>query len=93
MSISKMENSQVEPIAAQEYQTVQNQLDQASLNHKLEVLQGLDLSDAVTNVYVVKISPSNKVKRFLKIKRLKVHNDHKQNFKEYALPDGSPQTT
>ena len=76
-----MENLEAQPIAVQE---VQNQLDQAALDRKLEVLQSLDLDNAVTNVYVVRISTKNKEKRFLDIKRLKVHGDHKQRFKSYA---------
>lgn len=76
-----MDNLEVQPAVVQE---VQNQLDQAALDRKLEALQNLDLNDAVTNVYVAKISTSNKEKRFIDIKRLKVHGDHKQSFKSYA---------
>ncbi|MFT5296833.1 MAG: hypothetical protein ACI9YH_002856 [Colwellia sp.] len=76
-----MENLEAQPVAVRE---VQNQLDQAALERKLEVLQNLDLTDAVTNIYVAKISTSNKEKRFLDIKRLKVHGEHKQSFKSYA---------
>jgi len=70
-----------QPIASQE---IQNQLDQASLDRKLETLQNIDMSSAVINIYVAKISTSNKEKRFLDIKRLKIHGDNKQNFKNYA---------
>ena len=63
-----MENLEAQPVAVQE---VQNQLDQAALDRKLEILQGLDLANAVINIYVAKISTKNKEKRFLDIKRLK----------------------
>ena len=51
-------------------EVTQNQLDQAALDQKLQTLKGLDLNDAVTNVYVVKTSPDNKYKRFQKVMRL-----------------------
>jgi hypothetical protein len=76
-----MENLEAQPVAVQE---VQNQLDQAALDRKLEILQGLDLANAVINIYVAKISTKNKEKRFLDIKRLKVQGTHKQSFKGYA---------
>jgi len=55
-----------------------------SKSRKLETLQNIDMSSAVINIYVAKISTSNKEKRFLDIKRLKIHGDNKQNFKNYA---------
>jgi hypothetical protein len=76
-----MDNLEAQPVAIQEVQT---QLDQAALDRKLEILQALDLDNAVINIYVAKISTTNKEKRFLDIKRLKVQGDHKQSFKGYA---------
>lgn len=61
----------------------QKQLDQASLNQKLKSLKKLKLDDAIVNLYVTKISTSNKAKRFVKVKRLKVYNEHKGIFKNY----------
>ena len=76
-----MENLEAQTVAVQE---AQNILDQTALDRKLEVLQNLELTDAVTNIYVAKISTTNKEKRFLDIKRLKVQGNHKQSFKSYA---------
>lgn len=76
-----MEKLKVQPVAIKE---AQNQLDQVVLDRKLEVLQGLKLDASVVNVYVAKISTSNKEKRFVEIKRLKIHGEHKNSFKQYA---------
>ena len=48
----------------------QTQLDQAELDNKLSNLKSQDLANAVVNVYVTKISTSNKDKRFISVKRL-----------------------
>lgn len=77
-----MINNLVQNQAQQEQ--VQSQLDQASLDHKLNSLKNLDLDDAVVNVYVTKISPSNKDKRFIKIRRLKVHTEALKTLKSYV---------
>jgi hypothetical protein len=76
-----MESLEAQTVAVQ---AAQNQLDQAALDRKLEILQGLDLDNAVINIYVAKISTKNKEKRFLGVKRLKVESEHKQSFKSYA---------
>lgn len=76
-----MENLEAQPMAVKK---AQNQLNQAALDLKLKVLQELNLNDSVVNVYVAKISTSNKEKRFIDIKRLKIHGDHKNSFKKYA---------
>lgn len=76
-----MESLETQPSAALE---VQSQLDQAALDRKLEVLKNLDFTDAVINIYVAKISTTNKEKRFIEVKRLKVQGEHKLSFKGYA---------
>jgi hypothetical protein len=76
-----MESLEAQADAVQE---LQNQLDQAALDQKLEILKSLDLTDAVTNIYVTKISTTNKKKRFIEVKRLKVQSENKQSFKAYA---------
>jgi hypothetical protein len=76
-----MPNSQAKKVALEETQL---QLDQAVLNQKLQVLKGLDLSDAVINLYVTKVSTSNKGKRFVDVRRLKVHGNDKPRFKSYV---------
>lgn len=62
----------------------QTQLDQAALDNKLSILKSQDLANAVVNVYVTKISTTNKDKRFISVKRLKVHNSAKESFKSYV---------
>jgi len=64
---------------------VQCQLDQAFLDSKLETLKSLELNEAVVSIYVAKTSTSNKNKRFVKVKRLKVHNDDKGKFRSYVM--------
>lgn len=76
-----MENLEAQSVAVQ---SAQIQLDQAALDRKLEILQSLGLDNSVINIYVAKISTTNKGKRFLGIKRLKVENEHKQSFKSYV---------
>ena len=63
---------------------VQIQLDQALMDQKLEQLKNFDLSDVVVNIYVVKVSQSNKIKRFQKINRLLCHDDLKSQLKGYV---------
>jgi hypothetical protein len=76
-----MPSTQTQQLALVEAQI---QLDQASLNHKLQALKNLGLDDAVVNLYVTKISTSNKEKRFVEVKRLNVHSDDKPLFKNYV---------
>jgi len=76
-----MENVDAQQLSAEE---TQNQLDQIALTSKLEILKNLNLNEAVINIYVAKISTSNKEKRFINVKRLKVHNEGKQKFKGYV---------
>lgn len=76
-----MENISAIRLAEEETQT---QLDQASLDNKLRNLKSQDLANVVVNVYVTKISTSNKEKRFISVKRLKVHDSAKVNFKSYV---------
>ncbi|MGR3969686.1 Kiwa anti-phage protein KwaB-like domain-containing protein [Shewanella sp. 1180_01] len=76
-----MPSTQTQQVALVEAQI---QLDQASLNHKLQALKNLGLDDAVVNLYVTKISTSNKEKRFVEVKRLNVHSDDKPLFKNYV---------
>lgn len=76
-----MPNSQTQQVVLDE---AQRQIDQASLNQKLQTLKNLGLDDAVVNLYVTKISTSNKEKRFVEVKRLNVHSEHKPLFKNYV---------
>ncbi len=64
---------------------VQVQMDQVLLDQKLQLLKGLDLEGSVVNVYVVKISQTNKSKRFQKVNRLICHDDLKAQFKSYVV--------
>lgn len=65
-------------------ESIQNFLDQAALDAKLAALKGVDLTEAIANIYVVKISPSNKLKRFRLINRLNCNDALKLQFKEYV---------
>lgn len=62
---------------------IRMQLDQVTLDKKLEILKKLKLNEAIVTVYVAKVSPSNKEKRFVDLKRLKIHSDHKLKFRDY----------
>ncbi|MEY8198135.1 MAG: DUF4868 domain-containing protein [Colwellia sp.] len=66
------------------------QIDQAVLDANLVTLKGIDLSHAVVNVYVVKTSLDNKIKRFSEIKRLSCEDDLKLQFKGYVVNGISP---
>jgi hypothetical protein len=66
------------------------QRDQAVLDANLATLKGIDLSNAVVNVYVVKTSLDNKVKRFPEIKRLSCEGDLKAQFKGYVVNGITP---
>lgn len=66
------------------------QIDQAVLDANLTALKGIDLSNAVVNVYVVKTSLDNKIKRFSEIKRLSCEDDLKDQFKGYVDNGISP---
>ncbi len=76
-----MESTKAENITSE---LIQNQLDEVSLSLKLKNLKEKDFSDAIVNVYVVKVNTRNKEKRFLDIQKLKVHSDHKLKFKTYV---------
>jgi hypothetical protein len=66
------------------------QIDQAVLDANLAILKGIDLSNAVVNVYVVKTSLDNKIKRFPEIKKLSCEDDLKAQFKGYVVNGISP---
>lgn len=59
-------------------------IDQTILDKKLVDLKEIDLSNAIVNVWVAKVSTSNKSKRFSVVKRLKVHDESKLLFKSYV---------
>jgi hypothetical protein len=61
------------------------QIDQAVLDANLSKLKVIDLSNAVVNVYVVKTSLDNKIKRFSEIKRLSCEDNLKEQFKGYVI--------
>lgn len=63
----------------------QIQLEQTTLDQKLNLLKSLNLNSAIINIYVANISTRNKGKRFLGIKRLKVHSENKEEFKGYVV--------
>jgi len=81
---------------ADEQENIENQvdavvqIDQAVLNANLATLKGIDLSNAVVNVYVVKTSLDNKIKRFSEIKRLSCEGDLKAQFKGYVVDGITP---
>ncbi|WP_318502330.1 Kiwa anti-phage protein KwaB-like domain-containing protein [Photobacterium leiognathi] len=66
-------------------EALQQELDQNSLNTKLQTLKGLDLSNASVNVWLTEVKPSNANKRFTKVKQLNVHSNHEHKFKQYVL--------
>jgi hypothetical protein len=66
------------------------QIDQTVLDANLVTLKGIDLSNAVVNVYVVKTSLDNKIKRFSEIKRLSCEDDLKDQFKGYVVNGITP---
>lgn len=65
-------------------------IDQTILEAKLSELKGLNLSEAVVNIYVAKTSLSNKNKRFSDIKRLSCADDLNDQFKDYVVNVISP---
>lgn len=66
-------------------EAIQQGLDQETLSFKLQNLKDADLSNATVNVWVTDVKPSNTSKRFAKVKKLKIHSDHKNSFKRYVI--------
>ncbi|WP_299974609.1 Kiwa anti-phage protein KwaB-like domain-containing protein [uncultured Pseudoteredinibacter sp.] len=65
-------------------EAVKVEISQSILNQKLKDLKELDLAGSVLNFYVAKISTSNKKKRFIDVKRLKIHGDDQVIFQNYV---------
>lgn len=71
-------------------QTIENdqdemKMDTKDLQGKLDFLKKINLKDAVVNLYLTKVSPVNKLKRFQSVKKLKIHDDDKSDFANFVI--------
>ncbi|PST96195.1 hypothetical protein C9I87_06565 [Photobacterium iliopiscarium] len=83
-----MPNANIIPINSN---VVSQLVDEISLNDKLSRLKRLDLSNATVNIWITEVNIRNLSKRFIKLKRLNIHSDDHDTFKDFVVDciDGS----